>query len=106
MVASKYLHDDGEEDEVFSDEWATAGGMEIKELNRKEIEFLEAIGWSLYVTDEEYNSMMDRVELEIARREVRGRGWATYTDLTVLSRAISVHHLVELLVDCCIKVSR
>ena len=25
MVASKYLYDDGEEDEVFNDEWATSG---------------------------------------------------------------------------------
>ena len=34
MVASKFLHDDGEEDEVFNDDWAEAGGMETSELNK------------------------------------------------------------------------
>ena len=32
MVASKFLHDDGEEDEVFNDEWATSASMEKKDL--------------------------------------------------------------------------
>ena len=27
MVASKYLYDDGEEDEVFNEEWATSGNI-------------------------------------------------------------------------------
>lgn len=43
MVASKFLHDDGEEDEVFNDEWASSGGLEVKEMNRLEREFLNAI---------------------------------------------------------------
>ena len=30
MVASKYLYDDGEEDEVFNDEWATSGMYVIR----------------------------------------------------------------------------
>ncbi len=34
MVASKFLHDDGEEDEVFNDEWATSASMEKKDLVR------------------------------------------------------------------------
>jgi hypothetical protein len=36
MVASKFLHDDGEEDEVFNDEWATSASMEKKDLVRKQ----------------------------------------------------------------------
>jgi hypothetical protein len=35
MVASKFLHDDGEEDEVFNDEWATSASMEKKDLVRR-----------------------------------------------------------------------
>ena len=49
MVASKFLHDDGEEDEVFNDEWAQSGGMDAKEMNRLEIEFLSAIDWRIFV---------------------------------------------------------
>ena len=49
MVASKYLYDDGEVDEVFNDDWAEAGRVEVTEMNRLEIEFLCAVEWSLHV---------------------------------------------------------
>ena len=40
MLSSKFLHDDGEEDEVFNESWAEAGYTDIKELNDLEIDFL------------------------------------------------------------------
>lgn len=43
MVASKYLYDDGEEDEVFNDEWATSAALSLADLNQAEREFLTAI---------------------------------------------------------------
>ncbi|XP_071531199.1 uncharacterized protein [Panulirus ornatus] len=43
MVASKYLYDDGEEDEVFNDEWATSAAVSLTDLNQAEREFLVAI---------------------------------------------------------------
>lgn len=43
MVASKYLYDDGEEDEVFNDEWATSSAMLLSDLNEAEKIFLSAI---------------------------------------------------------------
>lgn len=43
MVASKFLHDDGEEDEVFNDEWANSAGLDVKEMNQLERDFLKAI---------------------------------------------------------------
>lgn len=43
MVASKFLHDDGEEDEVFNDEWAHSAGIDVCEINRYEKDFLNAI---------------------------------------------------------------
>ncbi|KAH8020192.1 hypothetical protein HPB51_025376 [Rhipicephalus microplus] len=42
LVASKFLYDDGEEDEVFNSEWATSANMELKDLNLLEREFLGA----------------------------------------------------------------
>merc|ERR1712018_1055532 len=51
MVASKFLHDDGEEDEVFNDEWASSGGIDTKELNRLEVKFLAAMDWRIFVDD-------------------------------------------------------
>lgn len=43
MISSKYLHDDGEEDEVFADEWARSGDLTVPELCQLEKEFLNAI---------------------------------------------------------------
>lgn len=43
MVSSKFLYDDGEDDEVFMDEWAASGGLSIKELVELEKNFLNAI---------------------------------------------------------------
>ena len=58
MVASKYLYDDGEVDEVFNDDWAEAGRLDsVAEMNRLEIEFLCAVEWSLHVQDKEFEQM-------------------------------------------------
>lgn len=43
MVASKYLYDEGEEEEVFNDEWGAAGKLDVQTVNNLEINFLNAI---------------------------------------------------------------
>merc|ERR1712215_143776 len=85
MVASKFLHDDGEEDEVFNDEWASSGGIDTKELNKLELSFLSALDWRIYVDNQEFQMAVDKIETDIAFKEVTRRGWASYTDLDVLS---------------------
>merc|ERR1711981_949622 len=91
MVASKYLYDDGEDDEVFNDEWATSGHMEKKELNRLELEFLLAIDWNIYASPDDYELTTQKLEWAVAAKEVRNRGgWTTYTDLNVLSRTLNL----------------
>merc|ERR1711970_461421 len=85
MVASKFLHDDGEEDEVFNDEWASSGGIDTKELNKLELSFLSALDWRIYVDNQEFEKAVKNVETDIAFKEVTKRGWASYTDLDVLS---------------------
>ena len=84
MVASKFLHDDGEEDEVFNDEWAKSGAMEKKELIELELNFLSAIDWSIYVSSDEYEQTTQNIELAVALKQVGERGgWTTYSDLLV-----------------------
>lgn len=55
MVASKYLYDEGEEEEVFNDEWGAAGGVAVPTLNALERGFLSAMvsgcSVSLHVSD-------------------------------------------------------
>lgn len=43
MVASKYLYDEGEEEEVFNDEWGAAGRLDVQTVNTLELNFLDAI---------------------------------------------------------------
>lgn len=43
MVASKFLNDEGEEDEVFNTEWAQSGDLSISHMNQLEKDFLKAI---------------------------------------------------------------
>ncbi|KAF7396095.1 hypothetical protein HZH68_010145 [Vespula germanica] len=43
MVATKFLNDDGEEDQVFNTEWALSSNLTILQINQLEKEFLNAI---------------------------------------------------------------
>ena len=130
MVASKFLHDDGEEDEVFNDEWANSGGMEKKELNNLELDFLTAIDWKIYVSPDEYEETTKKLELAVAVKQVsdhpilskkiqgfrtnfqllilqvhdRG-GWTTYSDLMVLSRTLELIKVWETLYEYTLKVT-
>jgi len=105
MVASKFLHDDGEEDEVFNDEWAKSGNIDLKEFNRLEIEFLSAIDWRVNVPTEDFQSALYRIEQEIAYREMSRRGWASYSDLVVLSQNPAVDKLWRLLTETSVKLT-
>lgn len=107
MVASKYLYDDGEEDEVFNDEWATSGNLEKKELNRLELEFLSAIDWNIYVSPDDYELTTQKLEFAVATKEVENRpgGWTTYTDINVLSRNLELIKVWQVFYEYTVKVT-
>jgi hypothetical protein len=105
MVASKFLYDDGEEDEVFNDEWAKSGHMDVKDFNQLEVEFLSAINWNVNVPMPEFESALQHIEQEIAYREFTRRDWATYSDLCVLSANDKVASLWKLLSDTAIRMT-
>ncbi|XP_029941809.1 protein CNPPD1-like [Salarias fasciatus] len=84
MVASKYLYDEGEEEEVFNDEWGTAGKLDVHTVNTLEMNFLNAIEWSLFTEPSDFFDILKQLESSIAERQGMKRGWFTYTDLCVL----------------------
>nr|XP_060629339.1 protein CNPPD1 [Anolis sagrei ordinatus] len=84
MVASKYLYDEGEEEEVFNDEWGAAGNVDVQTMNTLEMNFLRAIDWSLYTDPKELFEVLNWLEGCVAERQGIKRGWFTYTDLSVL----------------------
>lgn len=101
------MHDDGEEDEVFNEEWATSAGMEKKDLNRLEIEFLKNIDWNCYVSKKQFEGMTDRLEKSVIQRQINTRrgGWTTYTDINVLSRHIHLQIVWERLANIALQVT-
>ncbi|XP_062303276.1 protein CNPPD1 [Osmerus eperlanus] len=84
MVASKYLYDEGEDEEVFNDEWGTAGKLDVQTVNALEMNFLNAIEWSLFTEPSDFFDILSQLETSIAERQGMKRGWFTYTDLCVL----------------------
>ncbi|XP_022624124.1 protein CNPPD1 [Seriola dumerili] len=84
MVASKYLYDEGEEEEVFNDEWGAAGKLDVQTVNNLEMNFLNAIEWSLFTEPNDFFDILSHLETSIAERQGMKRGWFTYTDLCVL----------------------
>jgi len=105
MVASKFIHDDGEEDEVFNDEWAKSGNIDVKDFNRLEVDFLSAIDWRVNVPLVDFDAALEKIEKDIAYREVQLRGWASYSDLCVLSRTPHIQGLWRLLTDTTVRVT-
>ncbi|XP_078700831.1 protein CNPPD1-like [Branchiostoma floridae x Branchiostoma belcheri] len=84
MVASKYLYDEGEDEEVFNDEWAEAGKRDVEEVNTLEASFLVAMDWQLFTRPEEFLLYVNLLEARIAVMEGRRRGWFSYTDMWAL----------------------
>jgi hypothetical protein len=85
MVASKYLYDEGEVEEVLNEEWAQSANIDVDEINQLERTFLAAIDWNLFVSKSEFWSSLESLEKKIAMRQGMERnGSFTYTDLCVL----------------------
>ncbi|KAF2882376.1 hypothetical protein ILUMI_23796 [Ignelater luminosus] len=95
MVSSKFLHDDGEEDEVFIDEWASSGGISVKHLIQLEKEFLNGINWEVFVHEHMFWKKLGEIETTIAKKEGGDRGWFTYTELQYLMSSIDVYNLIQ-----------
>lgn len=95
MVSSKFLYDDGEEDEVCLRDWAISGGITTEELHKLEKEFLNAIQWEIFVGKFEFLKRLRLLETTIASREGLKRGWYTYTELQNLLTTIDIQSLVH-----------
>ena len=49
MMASKFLYDEGVDEEVFNDDWASSVDIETDEVNQMERDFLSAIVRNIYM---------------------------------------------------------
>lgn len=97
MVASKFLNDSGEEDDVMNNEWATSAGISLSDLNKLEKEFLNAIDWKVFIKDSEFWKKLRSVETRVALSEGKKRGWFSYTELEALLDQINAYILAQTL---------
>ncbi|BES89712.1 Cyclin [Nesidiocoris tenuis] len=84
MIATKFLNDSGEEDDVLNSEWANSSGLTLKDVNNLEKEFLNAIDWNVYIDSSNFWTKFGQLERTVAYREGKKNGWFSYTDLEVL----------------------
>ena len=90
MVATKFLQDDGEEDGVINEEWATSAGISTSRLNDLERDFLNAIEWEVYVSEEAFWTRLRGLERDVALNEGARRGWFSYADLDCLLEKVDI----------------
>ncbi|CBY40696.1 unnamed protein product [Oikopleura dioica] len=88
MVSSKYLFDDGTDDECYNDEWASCLGMESKDLNKMELAFLTAIDWSCHIRNEDFMETLSKLEIQLAMQTMQ-KGVFTYNTAVNLRLMLS-----------------
>lgn len=99
MVACKFLYEIDEEDGVFNDEWAKAGLVTVQWMNKLEKDFLAAIDWTVWVQSQDFWKRLQRLEQDVAYREVRKRGWCTYTELNCLMNPVQLITIAQTLIN-------
>ncbi|GJQ75630.1 hypothetical protein Trydic_g17708 [Trypoxylus dichotomus] len=93
MVSSKFLYDDGEEDEVFMKDWAISGSISLKKLVQLEKDFLNAINWEIFVSEANFWKKLCDLERVLAKKEGVNRGWFTYSELNAILTLVDAYHL-------------
>lgn len=95
MVASKFLNDSGEEDDVLNSEWAVSAGLSLSELNKLEMGFLNAIDWKIFIMDGSFWEKLRSIETKLSFNEGKKRGWFSYTELESLLDQVNAYLLAQ-----------
>lgn len=79
MVSTKFYC--GYDEDIYLSAWAESGNISVDHMKELELEFLDAIGWRVYVSNHEFFEKLKSVEKVLAKRQGLARGWLTYTEL-------------------------
>ncbi|XP_034100823.1 protein CNPPD1 [Drosophila albomicans] len=82
MISTKFYA--GHDERFYLEDWAKEGNMTEDKLKEMEIEFLTAIDWNIYISNEQFFAKLSSVERTLAQREGLRRGWLTYSELMQL----------------------
>lgn len=94
LVASKYLYDVGEDDDVSNIRWALLTKLDIEDINENERSFLAAINWMIFVKPDDFWNFLDTVEKKLAWKMSLRRDNFTYTDLNVILSNSPLYHIL------------
>ncbi|VDM95131.1 unnamed protein product [Thelazia callipaeda] len=89
IIANKYLHDYGEKEFIYTNEWAACASTSIKEINKIELQLLNAMQWNANVSHEEFSCVLRDVEVWIARDSFSKRGFCTYNEIAILGSKLN-----------------
>ncbi|XP_034670232.1 protein CNPPD1 [Drosophila subobscura] len=82
MISTKFYA--GHDERFYLEDWAKEGNMTEARLKEMELEFLSAIDWNIYISNEQFFAKLSSVERTLAEREGLRRGWLTYSELMQL----------------------
>lgn len=85
LLASKFLIDEGEQDEIYNDQWAEVADVPVKKINQLERMFLKKMDWELFVSADEFWTFTNELTEKATRKKVKFQlGNCTYSDLDAL----------------------
>lgn len=88
LVSTKFYN--GYDEDVTLSDWAEYGNLTNDQLKIIELEFLAALNWNLYVSNEEFFRKFYSLEMILARKQGLHRGWFTYMELNHLLPSITI----------------
>ncbi|OQV18459.1 putative Protein CNPPD1 [Hypsibius exemplaris] len=105
MSACKFLYDVGETGDCYNGTWARHCRIPIKRLNRMEVDFLNGLDWNLQSEAGEFATVMDKVQTDIVRSNLRFHTSMTYADLVALS-SLSNGFSSNMILECIASVAK
>lgn len=88
LVSTKFYN--GYDEDVLLTDWAEYGNLSNDQLKKIELDFLSALNWNLYVSNEEFFHKLKTIETVLAKQQGLHRGWFTYVELNHLLPSITI----------------
>ncbi|XP_043661766.1 protein CNPPD1 isoform X2 [Drosophila teissieri] len=86
MISTKFYA--GHDERFYLEDWASEASMTEDRLKTVELEFLSAMGWNIYISNELFFDKLKNVERTLAEQQGLRRGWLTYSELVHLLPSI------------------
>jgi len=85
LLASKYLIDEGEANDIYNEDWAETAKVSVKKVNQIEKNILSDLDWNLFVSAQEYLHFLEKFNLRFTIKKVKfQQNSCTYADVDYL----------------------